>query len=64
MNYSTSFVHISSITGGDTIIHNQEMKTVSNNNIKRDSFMGKTLFGDSYSFGNKLVEKVNFIRAK
>lgn len=51
-------VHISSIVAGDTIMHNGEMKTVSGNNIKFDSFMGTTLFGDSYSLGYKKVTKV------
>ena len=40
-------VHISTIVAGDTIMHNEEMKTVSGNNIKFNSFIGKTLFGDS-----------------
>ena len=61
-NYTTENVNISEIRGGDTIIHNGEMKTVSLNNIKRDSFIGKTLFGDSYHSGHKKVVKVNFIK--
>lgn len=51
-------VHISTIVAGDTIMHNGEMKTVSGNNIKFDSFMGTTLFGDSYRLGHKKVTKV------
>lgn len=51
-------VHISTIQSGDTIQHNGEIKTVSGNNIKRCSFMGTTLFGDSYSLGHKLVTKI------
>lgn len=51
-------VHISTITGGDTILHNGKITTVSENNIKHDNFMGKTLFGDSYKMGNKLVTKI------
>lgn len=50
--------HISTIVAGDTIIHNGEMKTVTSTNIKFDSFMGKTLFGDSYNLGYKKVIKV------
>jgi hypothetical protein len=34
------------------------MKTVSGNNIKRCSFMGVSLFGDSYKSGNQQVIKV------
>lgn len=52
-------VHISEIRVGDTILHNGEIKTVSGNNIKNCSFMGKTLFGDSYNLGHKLVVKVS-----
>jgi hypothetical protein len=50
--------HISTIKAGDTILHNGEVKTVSGNNIKRCSFMGTTLFGDSYHAGHKLVTKI------
>jgi len=60
--YTTSLTHISNIKGGDTVIHNNEMKTVSNNNVKTDPFMGNSIFGDSYHAGNKLVTKVNFIK--
>jgi hypothetical protein len=51
-------VHISTIKAGDTIIHNGEVKTVSGNNIKYSSFMGVSLFGDSYHSGHKLVTKI------
>lgn len=51
-------VHISQISAGDTIEHNGKLTTVSGNNIKRDSFMGVTLFGDSYHSGHKPVNKV------
>ena len=51
-------VHISQILVGDTIEHDGEIKTVSGNNIKRNSFMGITLFGDSYNLGTKTVNKV------
>ena len=50
-------VHISEIRVGDTILHNNEVKTVSGNNIKYNSFMGITLFGDSYNLGYRLVAK-------
>jgi hypothetical protein len=51
-------VHISTIKSSDTILHNGEVKTVSGNNIKHCSFMGTTLFGDSYMLGHKLVTKI------
>ena len=60
-NHIITKTHISNIKVGDTIIHNGEMKTISGNNIKQDSFIGTTLFGDSYHIGYKLVERVHFI---
>lgn len=62
MNYLFNIeeVHISTIMGGDTVMHNGEMKTVSFNNIKTDSFMGKTIFGDSYKLGKIKVKKIIF----
>ncbi len=60
-NYITEEVHISTIKGGDTVMHNEEMKTVSFNNIKRDSFMGTSIFGDCYHSGRKKVKKLTFI---
>lgn len=61
-NYTIKKTHISNINIGDTIMHNGEIKTVSGNNLKRDSFMGTSLFGDSYSIGNRLVEQVIFLK--
>lgn len=58
--YEIKEVHISTIRGGDTVMHNGEMKTVSFNNIKRDSFMGSSIFGDSYKLGRKKVQKIIF----
>ncbi len=51
-------VHISTIRAGDTVNHDGKVSTVGNDNIKRDSFMGYTLFGDSYAIGTKPVAKV------
>lgn len=52
-------VHISTIVNGDTIICRDGLiRTVGRNNIKRDSFMGLTLFGDSYNLGTILVDKI------
>ena len=53
-------VHISLIQGGDTIVHEGKMRTVCNGNIKSCSFMGKSLFGDSYHSGRKTVTRVRF----
>ena len=60
MEYTIKPTHISDIKAGDTILHNGEVKTVSGNNIKCSSFIGKTLFGDSYNLGYKQVEMVTF----
>jgi hypothetical protein len=60
-NSTTEQVHISKIQSGDTIVHNNEVTTVSNTNIKNDGFMGKTLFGDSYNSGHKLVTRIHFV---
>lgn len=56
---TTDKVHISKIRAGDTILHNGVMTTVSGNNISFSSFMGKSLFGDTYSLGYKLVTRIN-----
>ena len=57
-NVKTKSVHISQISVGDTIEHCGKLTTVSRSNIKRDLFMGITLFGDSYNLGTKAVNKV------
>jgi hypothetical protein len=51
-------VHISMIAVGDTVEHEGKLKTVCKNNIKR-GFCGRTLFGDSYHAGYKLVKRVS-----
>ena len=53
-------VHISRIRVGDAIIHEGHMRTICNTVLRRDSFMGITLFGDSYHLGYKLVKRVLF----
>lgn len=50
--------HISEVVVGDIVNHNGELLTVTANDIKYDSFLGYSLFGDSYSLGYKLVEVV------
>ena len=53
-------VHISSISIGDTIICDSDglERTVGKGNIKRDGFMGISIFGDTYRLGTILVKKV------
>jgi len=60
MNYTIKSMHISMIRPGDTVIHDGVMKTVSGQNIKHDSVMGRTIFGDSYKLGRELVQVVIF----
>lgn len=52
--------HISNIRAGDTIIFRGKQTTVCKNNITYSSFMGVSIFGDTYNLGCKLVEKVIF----
>lgn len=60
MNYTIENVNISLIKQGDTVMHDGEMETVDKNSIRKCSFMGLTLFGDSYRLGTKPVQKVIF----
>lgn len=62
MNYNIEEVHISTISVGDTIISKDGfMRTICKSNLGGDSFLGKTINGDSYKSGNELVKKVIFI---
>ena len=52
-------VHISEIRPGDTILHaDGKIRTVCRNNVRRDSFMGISLFGDTYQLGTIPVKKI------
>jgi len=52
-------VHISTISIGDTIICNDGFeRTISEGNIKKDSFLGISIFGDTYMLGRVPVKKV------
>ncbi len=55
-------VDISTIRAGDTIVHDGKLRTVCNNNIQYCSFMGITLFGDSYKSGHTKVKLVANLR--
>lgn len=52
--------HINNIQGGDTILLNDVITTVCNNNIKECKFMGKSIFGDTFKLGYKKVQRVIF----
>ena len=62
MDYQLEEVHISTIRGGDTILHDEKVTTVSNSSISRIAGMGVCLFGDSYRLGYKPVKKLNLSR--
>lgn len=53
-------VHISEIRPGDTVLHDGHERTVCRSDIKSDTFMGVSIFGDSYRAGTKKVTKVIF----
>ena len=55
-------IHISEIKFGDAILHNGEIKTVCVKDIKDNTFMGRTIFGDSYKLGRTLVTRIHFNR--
>ena len=59
MSYYTEGVHISTIRIGDTVEIDGELKTVGKSNVKQDSFIGVTLFGDSFRSGSVQVKKVD-----
>ncbi|ECA5825993.1 hypothetical protein EL832_10220 [Salmonella enterica subsp. enterica serovar Hvittingfoss] len=53
-------VHISTVSTGDTVLHNGILRTVGRKDIKRDDFFGLMLFRDSYNLGTVPVKKVTF----
>jgi hypothetical protein len=58
----TEQVHISRISAGDVIFHDNKERTVCEKDIKRDDFVGITLFGDCYRLGRVLVTRVLYTR--
>ena len=64
MNFNIEKVHISKIRPGNTVEHNGTICTVGRNDIKTGGFMGRTLFGDSYSLGTQLVRKLQILQAR
>ena len=57
-DYIIKTVNTESIKSGDTILIKNIPTTITNNNIKDDSFIGITIFGKSYIEKNRTVEKV------
>ena len=50
--------HIKDIKVGDVVLSHGVEKTVTAKDITEDSFMGRSLFGDSYCLGYRAVLKV------
>jgi hypothetical protein len=48
--------HISAVSVGDVIKHQNEFKTVCASDIKHCKFVGRTIFGDSWRLGYQPVE--------
>ena len=61
--YPTEPVHISLIRVGDAVLHNGKEMTVCVKDMRRDSFMGSLLFGDSYRLGTRLVLRCKIDKA-
>ena len=60
----TKKVHISQISAGDVIICGDGVeRTVCKKDIKKDNFMGISIFGDCFKSGRELVTKVLYTRA-
>lgn len=51
----TETKNIRDIRAGDIVVRDNIPTTVCNRDIKRDEFMGITLFGDTYNLGYKPV---------
>ena len=62
MNIIKENIHVTDIFPGDCVEHNGKLMTVSRNDIK-STFMGTTLFGDSYRSGTVPVIRATIIRA-
>ena len=62
MTYTVKEVHKNEIVHGDTIVDEcGNMRTVTLSNINDSNrFVGRTIFGDCYHLGYKLVKKVIF----
>ena len=56
--YDYKLVHKESITPNDTIIWEGNTATVGRKDIKRNSFTGRTIFGDSCILGLRKIVKI------
>ena len=64
MSHNTEEVHISTINWGDTVHHDGHERTVGKKDIEHNTFMGSSLWGDSYRLGSILVKKIIFKSTK
>lgn len=63
-DYTIEKRHINDIQPGDTVLRAGELWTVTSGDIKDDTFMGRTLFGDSYNLGYNLVTVAVFSKPR
>ena len=55
IKYTIQKTHIDLIRPGDTVVIDGQLRTVCASNLKRNSFFGRTLFGDNYKGGREPV---------
>ena len=60
MPHTIGLRHISEVSAGDIVEHEGCLRTVSARNLRRDPFIGVTLFGDSYRLGAVPVRVATF----
>lgn len=61
MKHKTELVKIDNICPKNTILIDGTMFTVGKKDIRGDSFIGKTIFGNNFRDTNKMVERVLFM---
>lgn len=64
MNYTIAPTHISEIRVGDVVELDGRLRTVCSKDLKRDTFFGESLWGDSYRCGTVLVPKALILTPK
>lgn len=61
-DYALEPVHINFVRPCDTVFHGGALRTVCASDIRRCSFMGASIFGDTYALGHTPVQRVVFKR--
>lgn len=51
-----TLVNLNSLQVGDTVLHKGKLRTVSKSDINKDSFMGLSIYGDSYHIKRKIIK--------